>query len=62
MDREVDQEVIQISAKHHYGLERLKSRLVELIRAKAPSDQVIINNIRHKHALDKTLESLVARY
>jgi tRNA modification GTPase len=58
MDREVDQEVIQISAKHHYGLERLKSRLVELIRAKAPSDQVIINNIRHKHALDKTLESL----
>jgi tRNA modification GTPase len=31
---------------------------VEIIRDKAPSDQVIINNIRHKHALDKTLESL----
>jgi tRNA modification GTPase len=57
-DIEVEGEVIQISAKHRFGLEMLKSRLVEIIREKAPADQIIINNIRHKHALDKTLESL----
>jgi tRNA modification GTPase len=57
-DIEVEGEVIQISAKHRFGLELLKSRLVEIIREKAPADQIIINNIRHKHALDKTLESL----
>jgi tRNA modification GTPase len=58
IDEAVSKEVIEISAKHHIGLEVLKSKLVELIKTRAPSDQVIINNIRHKHALDKTLESL----
>lgn len=51
-------DTLQISAKHHTGLDQLKAKLVQIIRDRAPEDQVIINNVRHKHALDQTLESL----
>jgi tRNA modification GTPase len=55
---EIPGDIIQISSKYHTGLDQLKGRLVEMIRDKVTDNQVIINNIRHKHALDKTLESL----
>ncbi len=52
--------VLQVSALYQHGVDELKNRIYKIIRHDnhSASSKILISNVRHKSALEKTLASL----
>jgi tRNA modification GTPase len=55
-----DKAIVSVSAKSGVGLDELKATLRELLLAAPAEPEIVLTNVRHKAALERSIDGLAA--